>query len=412
MRPGAEHRKLERAGRNGAPALGLEGIAFGIEIRHAVDQECIEHDARALRHGIASDRGVGLGDADLQRHWRQDAHRFLDGGIEAGKGAGVRERRRRVALAAAQLIEHIPRRARMQREKQQRPGQRALARFGCGCEQGRHLARDGFIARQRAVGIGTVDDDRAEVAVVTLSALACDPIQETALESFGRLHDPAIGRDRQVDRNESTAAPFAFHQLADQIRDPVAFGVAAEEKLDRQSSHQPARELPELQRFAGRPGSRLRLCKRGHASDQRVDAGLAQRRTDKAAIIGVPAAGHAGEARTHPPGGRVPWAAGQQADSAPGGRIGQQLAVERRAGGEHQRDSQHGDATRSHERQCVGQHHIAAMGLEAMARGHERVAREPKAPTQGRGTGQPDRRSLLHAVSPAGRWCLAARGGR
>ena len=78
------------------------------------------------------------------------------------------------------------------------------------------------------------------------------------------------------------------------------------------------------------------LCQGSHAPHQRVDAGLAQRRSDEAAIVGVAAAGHARQAGTEPPCRRVAWSTREQAHAAPGGRIGQKLAMKRGAGGEHE----------------------------------------------------------------------------
>src|SRR6185369_1757003 len=121
--------------------------------------------------------------------------------------------------------------ARVQRHKQQREGERALASLGGGGKQRRHLSCDRFIARQRAVGIGAVDDDRAEVVLVSLPALACNPVEQPALQALGRAYHAAIRRERQIKRNEATAAPFGFHQLARQIGDLVAFRVAAKQKL-------------------------------------------------------------------------------------------------------------------------------------------------------------------------------------
>src|SRR4029077_7351794 len=135
---------------------------------------------------------------------------------------------------------------------------------------------------------------------------------------------------------------------------------------------------------------------------QRVDTGLAQRRSNEAAVIGVPAAGDPGAPSPEPSSRRMAWSTRKQADAAPGGWIGQKLAMKRGAGSEHKWHAQHGDAARPHKRQHVGEHHEAAELLETLARGDKRIARKAHAPAQRSRTGQPDRRRIVGALSPAG----------
>jgi hypothetical protein len=90
-----------------------------------------------------------------------------------------------------------------------------------------------------------------------------------------------------------------------------------------------------IDRLTGRPGCDLACSALRHFFGHCIDTRSAQR----GAVVRVSLAGRAGETLGDPSGGRIPRTARQQADPPPRLAITQQLAIERHAGGQHQRSS-------------------------------------------------------------------------
>src|SRR5262249_36925264 len=155
--------------------------------------------------------------------------------------------------------------------------------------------------------------------------------------------------------------------------------------------HQATRKFPNVDHLTSWPGRNLRFGKLSHFSSQRIDADSAEWRSDELAVMRMLMAGGTREAHAQPSRGRIFGATRQQAHPPPCCGIGQQLAIERRAGGQHQWNIQQRRARPPNERQRFGKYHKWSETRENAACRLQRIKPEPQSPAPGSGASHADR---------------------
>jgi hypothetical protein len=197
----------------------------------------------------------------------------------------------------------------------------------------RYLSHQGGLAWRISVGIGIVRDNRDNVARVSFSALGAGPFQEAPFEQSGPANDS--GGEWRIDPNRECApGPFAFDAPADRVRDEIAI-------LGRRRSCALCEgAIPRYRSSDRSAGTRPACGELRHLFGHCIDTRSVQRGRQELAVVRVwPVV------RVRPR-GEPSWpnSSDRQAASrlTPPPRLGirQQLAIERRAGGQHQRNVQ------------------------------------------------------------------------